>query len=50
MHGHHKAYVSLAEWIVRNLLVADEISTFLTFPIGRQIERCLNTLDWYIDA
>ena len=47
MAGRHKAYMSIAEWIVWNIPSAGEVYTFLGEPVYRQVQQCLAIADWY---
>ena len=47
MQDKHKAYCTLAEWIVRNIPAAGGVTSFLAVPMYHQIERCLMITDWY---
>ena len=47
MRDRHKAYSTLAAWIIRNVPAASEVTTFLALPISMEIKGALAVTDWY---
>ena len=50
MQGKHKAYLTLAGWITRNIPAAGEVCTFLGEYVHREIQTVLKVTDWYNDV
>ena len=47
MEGRHKAYLTIADWLVANLPNAVEITYFLGSAVSAEIQKCLAVADWY---
>ena len=46
----HKAYYTLAEWIIYNIPHAANVHTFLSEPVQNEILHVLATHDWYTES
>ena len=47
MKDRHKAYMTLAAWLVRNVPACADVCTFLAIPVHNEIRACLALTDWY---
>ena len=45
MRGRHKAYLSLAEWVVLNLPAAETVAAVLDRPVQKEIQHCVALTD-----
>ena len=47
MAGRHKAYQTVAHWIIENIPSCNDVVTFLGQFVQREIQVLLATTDWY---
>jgi len=50
MRDRHKAYCTLAKWIIYNVPNSSNVVTFLTVPVRAEIQQALAVADWYTDT